>query len=177
MINSQIFEFDSFDKNISEINDNIEDNNENNTPEIGSSIHDKLINQLYSWIVKKNQIKEVPLFVLSKIWVRFSYTLNNINKNKSNFKNYYEVFDMFIASFLNAVFVEISLYENEIFYDKNSIKNPEKAEYFYNKLEKEYNKEEDKYTLFDYLWECPFLNKNSADKIFTWTFLNNISSR
>ena len=81
MINSQIFEFDSFDKNISEINDNIEDNNENNTPEIGSSIHDKLINQLYSWIVKKNQIKEVPLFVLSKIWVRFSYTLNNINKN------------------------------------------------------------------------------------------------
>ena len=70
---------------------------------------------------------------------------------------------MFIASFLNAVFVEISLYENEIFYDKNSIKNPEKAEYFYNKLEKEYNKKEDKYTLFDYLWECPFLNKDSAD--------------
>ena len=177
MINSQIFEFDSFDKNISEINDNIEDNNENNTPGIGSSIHDKLINQLYSWIVKKNQIKEVPLFVLSKIWVRFSYTLNNINKNRSNFKDYYEVFDMFIASFLNAVFVEISLYENEIFYDKNSIKNPEKAEYFYNKLEKEYNKKEDKYTLFDYLWECPFLNKYSADKIFSWTFLSNISLR
>lgn len=177
MINSQIFEFDSFDKNISEINDNIENNNENNTPGIGSSIHDKLINQLYSWIVKKNQIKEVPLFVLSKIWVRFSYTLNNINKNRSNFKDYYEVFDMFIASFLNAVFVEISLYENEIFYDKNSIKNPEKAEYFYNKLEKEYNKKEDKYTLFDYLWECPFLNKYSADKIFSWTFLSNISLR
>ena len=177
MINSQIFEFDSFDKNISEINDNIENNNENNTPGIGSSIHDKLINQLYSWIVKKNQIKEVPLFVLSKIWVRFSYTLNNINKNRSNFKDYYEVFDMFIASFLNAVFVEISLYENEIFYDKNSIKNPEKAEYFYNKLEKEYNKKEDKYTLFDYLWECPFLNKDSADKIFSWTFLSNISLR
>ena len=54
MINSQIFEFDSFDKNISEINDNIEDNNENNTPGIGSSIHDKLINQLYSWIVKNS---------------------------------------------------------------------------------------------------------------------------
>ena len=177
MINSQIFEFDSFDKNISEINDNIEDNNENNTPGIGSSIHDKLINQLYSWIVKKNQIKEVPLFVLSKIWVRFSYTLNNINKNRSNFKDYYEVFDMFIASFLNAVFVEISLYENEIFYDKNSIKNPEKAEYFYNKLDKEYNKKEDRYTLLDYLLECPFLNKIYDSKIFTWSYLSNISLR
>jgi hypothetical protein len=64
---------------------------------------------------------------------------------------------MFIVGFLNAVFVEISLYENENFDNKNFIKNPEQASSYYEKV-KDYQQKNDKYTLFDFLYECPFLN-------------------
>ena len=97
--------------------------------------------------------------------------------NKNSYKDYYEIFEMFIVSFLNAVFVEIPLYKGKIFKDKNSIKNPEKAIFFYKKLEKEYQKEEE-YTLFEYLNECPLLNSGSGysqKPILSWTFLKKIS--
>ena len=112
---------------------------------------------ILAWINKKTNIAPIPLFVLSKIWVRISYTFNNIIKNKANFTNYYDIFEMFIVGFLNAVFVEISLYENENFDNKNFIKNPEQASSYYEKV-KDYQQKNDKYTLFDFLYECPFLN-------------------
>ena len=175
IIHSQIFEFDIYNKNTYENNENNENNIEQIVNDKELEVNDDIINRLYIWIIKKNEIEEIPLFVLSKIWIRLSYTLNNMNKN--SYKDYYEIFEMFIVSFLNAVFVEISLYKGKIFKDKNSIKNPEKAIFFYKKLEKEYQKEEE-YTLFEYLNECPLLNSGSGysqKPILSWTFLKKIS--
>ena len=144
---SQILEFNSYiDSNIVGESEIIEDK------DYKVNLSNEII---YSWIKKKKNIEELPLFLLSKIWVRVSSTFNNVIKNRNTFKTYYDVFEMFIVGFLNAVYVEISLYEDKNFNNKNFIKNPEKANSFYEKI-KDYKLDKDNYTLFDYLIECPF---------------------
>ncbi len=84
---------------------------------------------------------------------------------------------MFIVGFLNAIYVEISLYENKNFNNKNLLKNPEKANSFYEKIVK-YIKDENYYTLFDYLIDCPFLSLsdgiNGKKEFKKFSYLNEI---
>ncbi|MDH1975478.1 hypothetical protein [Aliarcobacter butzleri] len=158
IIYSQILEFTLFnDDIIKEDKDFIYEDNIQNT-----LIFDE--NEVFNWINKKNIIIDIPLFVLSKIWVRISYTFNNILKNKNTFNTYFDIFEMFIVGFLNAIFVEISLYKNENFDNKNFIKNPEKATSYYEKIDN-YKVNEESYTLFDYLFECPFLKISNFDNL------------
>lgn len=148
---SQILEFNLFKDDI--LIDNVLENNDLKDNDLKLDFDS---DEVFKWIEKKKSIEDLPLFVLSKIWVRVSYTFNNIIKNKDSFSNYYQIFEMFIVGFLNAVYVEISLYKGKNFANKNFIKNPERANSYYEKIE-DYKIDEQDYTLFDYLFECPFL--------------------
>ncbi|UXC28770.1 hypothetical protein N3114_08810 [Aliarcobacter butzleri] len=159
---SQILEFNLFKDDI--LIDKVLENNdlEDNDLKLDFDSY-----EVFEWIEKKKFIQDLPLFVLSKIWVRVSYTFNNIIKNKNSFSNYYQIFEMFIVGFLNAVYVEISLYKGKNFANKNFIKNPERANSYYEKIEN-YKIDEQDYTLFDHLFECPFLkldNFRNLEKI------------
>lgn len=111
----------------------------------------ELIEELRHWVLKAQSMQKIPLFLLAKIWVRMLYTFSNISKNK--FDDYYQVLEMFTVGFLNAVYIEINLYNNNL--GKSSIKNPERdPNVYYDKVEK-YTKTHNTYTLFDYLNECP----------------------
>lgn len=156
---SQILEFNLFKDDI--LIDNVLENNDLEDNDLKLDFD---LDEVFKWIEKKKNIQDLPLFVLSKIWVRVSYTFNNIIKNKNFFSNYYQIFEMFIVGFLNAVYVEISLYKGKNFANKNFIKNPEQANSYYEKIE-DYKINEQDYTLFDYLFECPFLKLDNFEDL------------
>ncbi len=118
-------------------------------------------NDLIGWSQNITKIQEIPLYVLSKIWIRFANTIYIIEDRPENSnKDYAEIFLLYIAGFLNAIYVEIELYfsNKEIKIDNISTSTKPYIE----KLKK-YNKHKDEdgemiYTLFDYLHECPLLN-------------------
>lgn len=126
------------------------------------------------WLTKRDHISKLPLFVLAKIWLRVSKTFFQIDKRPENKdKKYHEMFDIYIAGFLNAVYIEIEIYENREYGRKNnSILNKDNvsasSEYFYTKLKNDNRYQEESgayvlkdtvndYTFFDYLYECPLL--------------------
>lgn len=135
------------------------------------SIGNEFLEELKQWVAHSKDIQKLPLFVLAKIWVRTSYTFSNISKNK--FDNYYQVLEMFVVGFLNAVYVETYIYstkdsDNTLVKNTNFMKNPDKdPQFFYNKIES-YKKTESKYTLYDYISECPlFAKENRKLKYFS----------
>ncbi len=135
---------------------------------------------LIEWSKKADKIAKIPLYVLSKIWTKFAKTIYVIeDRSENNNKNYAVMFVLYVAGFLNAVYIEIELYENrEKNRKNNSILNQDNvstsSEYFYSKLKNDIRYDIDKdgtyfllkeyentYTLFDYLFECPLLQLDS----------------
>lgn len=138
-------------------------------------------NDLVEWSKKANKIVKIPLYVLSKIWVRFAKTIYVIEERSENSnKNYGEIFALYVAGFLNAVYIEIELYENREYNRKNnSTLNQDNvsssSEYFNSKLKTDIRYDYDEvaknyilknsvsdYTLFDYIYECPLFNSKQA---------------
>jgi len=128
--------------------------------------------EICKWL---NIKKKIPLYVLSKIWLRFAETLYVIEERSENSnKNYAEIFALYVAGFLNAVYTEIELYENREYNRKNnSTLNQDNvsssSEHFNSKLKTDNRYDEvlgsyslkdsvSDYTFFDYIYECPLLN-------------------
>lgn len=110
------------------------------------------------WQKKATDVPKLPLFVLSKIWTRITKTFVTIemrseNKNKS----FQDTFELYIAGFLNAVYVETELYHQR----KVDVKNVSTSyAIFYAKLTKsDGNKDYDPF--YKYLLDCPLLNTNN----------------
>ncbi|MFA5214530.1 hypothetical protein [Sulfuricurvum sp.] len=163
--NQQILEFVLYkDKNLG---------GEIDADESSYNIEEKLIKELRIWSSNVMLVQKLPLFVLAKIWIRTSYTFSNISKNK--FENYYKVLEMFVAGFLNAIYVEVNLYnkghqeEIDNFSIRNAdfMKNPDKdSEFYYNKI-KTYAPDPNLVTFYDYISQCPlFKRENNRLKYF-----------
>lgn len=107
------------------------------------------------WISKCQKVEKLPVFVLAKIWQRVVNTFLQIDKRPENKeKNYAEMLHLYIAGFLNAVYVEIGIYySQDIKLDNVSAS----TKSFTDKINN-YNSSGKIYTLFDYLYECPLLN-------------------
>lgn len=118
-------------------------------------------NTFIEWSENANNIVKVPLYVLSKIWIRFAETLYVIeDRSENSNKNYAQIFSLYLAGFLNAAFVEIELYFGNKDVKLENISTSSKP---YLTKFKNYKGHTDEngikiYTLFDYLHDCPLLN-------------------
>lgn len=120
---------------------------------------------LIEWTKNSKKItQKLDIADLSKIWIRLVYSINEIESRSENKnKNYFELIELYIAAFLNAVYIHCEQKKGKLFVN---IKNPSiKPKFFYDKLQ-EYADviEEKNYTLFDYLLECPIFK--GFDKYF-----------
>lgn len=140
-----------------EFSSGTEDDDTTNIKEENFDIDEILKEQLAKWAQKANNItQKLPIFILAKIWVRIVYTFNNIEgSNENKKKNYLELIKLYIAGFLNAVYVELELYKGS--HKKLDIKNPKTDSNFFNqKIHKDnYEPDNSNYSFFDYLYECP----------------------
>lgn len=133
----------------------------------------ELKEQLTNWSKKVDKINtKLPLYVLAKIWIRVVYTFADIEgRSQNKTKTYLKLFELYVVGFLNAVYVEIALHKKE----KVDIKNPSTdASYFYKKLQN-YKKDSEKYSLFDYLCECPIFSCENEYILTTFPALNSLS--
>ena len=135
------------------IDEYLEDDTEDNIYEFDENN----LSEIIEWANKINEIKlKLPLSVLAKIWIRTVYTFVNIESRSENrSKNYFELLELYISGFLNAVLVQVELFRDK----KVDISNPNRSpKVFYNKLEN-YEKSD---TFFDHLYACPiFQNLDS----------------
>lgn len=140
-------------------------------------LNDKSL-EMESWIENIKNVKKIPVFVLAKIWQRFVSSLINIEKKQNLDTKYHLMFELYIAGFLNAVYVEIEHYENRSYKrNRNFFLNVStSSDTFYDKLKDDQryisnykddsrtyvlkNNIED-YTFFDYLYECPLFRLDS----------------
>lgn len=122
-----------------------------------------MLNSVSDWSKKAANINQsLSAADLANIWIRLAYTLSGIDsesKNKS--KAYADRLKLYIAAFLNAVYIRCEEKKGK----KPDIKNPvTDPQYFWNKVIKT-DEKQDEYTLFDYLNECPVLKQNFVDSL------------
>ncbi|MBE0496474.1 MAG: hypothetical protein IBX45_08705 [Campylobacterales bacterium] len=119
-------------------------------------VSDQLKKELEEWHGSIRKVKQkLSLADLASIWIRFVYSINDIeNRSENKKKNYCELFELYIAAFLNACYVICEQKKG-----KNvNIKNPSTSkEFFKNKLN-EYTADNNILTLFDYYNTCPLLS-------------------
>ncbi|NTW93364.1 MAG: hypothetical protein HGB27_01640 [Chlorobiaceae bacterium] len=121
-----------------------------------------LIKDICIWggnVLKINQM--LSMADLANIWVRFSYSLNEIDSRSENSrKDYAEMLELYVAAFLNAVYVCCEEKRGK----QIDITNPSTSpNHFYNKLVK-YHPDEKEWTFFDYLLVCPVFNRGNDYK-------------
>jgi len=93
---------------------------------------------------------------LANIWIRLSYTINEIdNRSENKSKTYAERLELYIAALFNAVYMSCEEKKGNTPDIKNPVTDPDT---FYKKLHT-YQKCDER-TLFDYLNECPALKKD-----------------
>lgn len=147
-----------------------------------ADISDGILNdksfEMESWIKNIKNVKKIPVFVLAKIWQRFVSSLINIEKKQNLDTKYHLMFELYIAGFLNAVYVEIEHYENRSYKrNRNFFLNVStSSDTFYDKLKDDQryisNHKDDSrtyvlknniedYTFFDYLYVCPLFQLDS----------------
>lgn len=125
------------------------------------SVND-LDEDMIQWQKKATDMPKLPLFILSKIWTRLAKTFVTIEERSENRnKSFLDTFELYVAGFLNAVYVEIELYHQR----KVDVKNVSTSRgTFYEKLTKndEYKNKGDEYSFLKYLLDCPLLNSNNS---------------
>lgn len=107
-------------------NDKDEDDNA-----YGMDGENSLFDELSEWQWGIARVEKLPPFVLAKIWIRTVYTIHDIETRSVNKnKNYLELFELYIAGFLNAVYTQIELYKNN---QNVSLRNPSTDKTFFAK--------------------------------------------
>ncbi|MDY0122489.1 MAG: hypothetical protein RBR54_11165 [Sulfurimonas sp.] len=132
-----------------------ESTREHNDKENRNEEEIKIDDNLVTWALTSKDINPLPIYVLSKIWIRTVYTFIDIESRSENkIKNFADIFELYIAGFLNAVLIQVeSFYGNDMLGDKN----PSTSTKEYEKNKADYNKRKNIYTLYDFLTACPML--------------------
>ncbi|MCK5296795.1 MAG: hypothetical protein KAJ75_07880 [Alphaproteobacteria bacterium] len=122
----------------------------------------KFFETFLEWAKKDDNNRNVPIYVMGRIYSRLYYTLTSIDADaKSKNKFLGEIFHRFIIAFLNAVLVEEALNKQDI--EEVQLNNPVTSDnIFINNLKKT---EKTAFPFFDWIVSCPvwllYLNSNS----------------
>ncbi|MDD5160061.1 MAG: hypothetical protein PHI47_08430 [Sulfuricurvum sp.] len=153
----------SYSENIEDILDNLIHSYNENEDKYWSSfdISKDLKVALVTWTKKSEKIiQKLSIADLSNIWIKFVYSMNDIeDKSENRKKSYSELLDLYFTAFLNRVFIHC---EQKKGIKDLDLKNPSiDSNHFYNKLIG-YKSDESNYTFFDYLYECPLFVKGNT---------------
>jgi len=118
---------------------------------------DKDLDRMSTWSKTAADItQKLSAADLANIWIRLSYTINEIdNRSENKSKTYAERLELYIAALFNAVYMSCEEKKGNTPDIKNPVTDPDT---FYKKLHT-YQKCDER-TLFDYLNECPALKKD-----------------
>lgn len=120
----------------------------------GYELTEELCEKLVSWgRDSRNITQQLSIADLASIWLTIESSFNEIDKRSENkSKNYLHLHELYLAAFLNAMFVQCEQKKGKTVDIRNPSTDPN---FFYDKV-KGYEPTET-YTFFDFLYHCPLL--------------------